>query len=241
MNKLLQVVLLLFTSNILYAQSFNDDKTSMVNYVKRLYTSSSFEGAKIIEGEEGKYYVIAITLNSLPPNSAEKNNQIALIKAQNAAQITFLEPCVKFEMISTIENSGSHKTTFLFLCETLSDFVKIFLKKNPFDGARIVTAPNNNFLIVVITLDNTKYETINTRDKVAQMKAKQQANTLINGSTISSEFILRTDENDKSAGITTSETIKEQSMGFISGIEFLNSFDSSENKTTYIYYKTILK
>ena len=225
----------------LNAQSYNDDKTSMVNYVKRLYNSSSFEGAKIIEGDDAKYYVVAITLNNLPQDSTEKNNKIALTKAQEAAQITFAEPCVKFEMISLIENSSDHKTTFLFLCETLSEFVKNAYIKKPFDGSKIVAAPNNKYFIAVITLDNSKYTAVSSRDKVAQMKAKQQANTMFNGSTISSESILRTDEKDKSTEVISSEIIKEQSMGFIDGIEFLNSFETPENKTTYIYYKTIIK
>ena len=240
MKRTLTLLLILFSLTT-KAQSFNEDKTSMVNYVKRLYNSSSFEGAKIIEAEEGKYYVVAITLNSLSPNFAENNNQIALIKAQNAAQITFAEPCVKFEMVSTIENSGLHKTTFLFLCETLSEFVKNAYTKKPFDGSKIVAAPNNKYFIAVITLDNSKYTAVSTRDKVAQMKAKQQANTMFNGSTITSESILITDEKAKSSEEISSEVIIEHAMGFIDGIEFLNSFETPANKTTYIYYKTITK
>lgn len=239
MKKIFQILILLFLNNILYAQSYNDDKTSMVNYVKRLYNSSSFEGAKIIEGEEAKYYVVAITLNNLQPDSTEKNNKIALTKAQEAAKVTFAEPSVKFEMISLIENSSLNKTTFLFLCETLSEFIKTSFKKKPFDGAKIVSAPNNKYFIAVVTLDNSKYTSFSLRNRVAQMKAKQQANTMFNGATISSESILRTDENDKSTEVTSTEIIKEQAMGFLYGIEFLTSFESPDNKTTHIYYKII--
>jgi hypothetical protein len=213
----------------------------MVNYVKRLYNSSSFEGAKMIEGDDATYYVVAITLHNLQGDSTEKYNRIALTKAQEAAQLTFAEPCVKFEMINLIENSSSHKTTFLFLCETLSAFVKNTYNKKPFDGSKIVAAPNNKYFIAVITLDNSKYVAVSSRDKVAQMKAKQQANTMFNGSTITSESILRTDENDKSTEVSSTEIIREQAMGFIDGIEFLTSFESRDNKTTYIYYKAIIK
>jgi hypothetical protein len=213
----------------------------MVNYVKRLYNSSSFEGAKMIEGDDATYYVVAITLHNLQPDSTEHNNRIALTKAQEAAQVAFAEPCVKFEMINLIENSSSHKTTFLFLCETLSAFVKNTYEKKPFDGSKIVAAPNNKYFIAVITLDNSKYVAVSSRDKVAQMKAKQQANTMFNGSTITSESILRTDENEKSTEVSSTEIIREQAMGFIDGIEFLTSFESRDNKTTYIYYKAIIK
>jgi|AntRauTorckE5430_2_1112549.scaffolds.fasta_scaffold03735_6 hypothetical protein len=240
MKNYITILIILLSLNS-SAQSFNDDKTAMVNYVKRLYNSSSFEGAKTIEGDDAKYYVVAITLNNLQPDSTEQNNRIALTKAQVAAQITFAEPCVKFEMISLMENRSDHKTTFLFLCETLSEFVKNTYNKKPFDGSKIVAAPNNKYFIAVITLDNSKYAAVSSRDKVAQMKAKQQANTMFNGSTISSESILRTDETDKSTEVTLTEIIREQSMGFVNGIEFLTSFESLGNKTTYIYYKTITK
>ncbi len=241
MKKLIQTLLLLLCSNIVTAQAFNDDKTSIINYVKRLYNSSSFEGAKIIESEDAKYYVVAITLSNLTLGSIEKNNKIAITKAQEAAQLTFAEPCVKFEMLSTIENTSNQKTTFLFLCESLSEFVKTTYKKKPFDGSKIISAQNNKYFIAVITLDNSKYAAVSSRDKVAQMKAKQQANTMFNGSTISSESIIRTDENDKATEVTSTEIIREQSMGFVDGIEFLTSFESLDNKTTYIYYKTITK
>jgi hypothetical protein len=64
---------------------------------------------------------------------------------------------------------------------------------------------------------------------------------MFNGSTLSAESILRTDETDKSTEVTLTEIIREQSMGFVNGIEFLTSFESLGNKTTYIYYKTITK
>ena len=224
-----------------YAQSFNDEKTSMINYVKRLYNASLFEGARIIEGDDANFYVVAINLSNDLPGSSEKNNKIALSKAQDAAQLTFAEPCVKFEMISFIKNSNTNKTTFLFLCETLSVFVLNAYKIKPFDGSKIVATPNDKYFITVITLDNSKYTDVRERDKVAQMKAKQQANTMFNGSTITSESIMRTEESDKTVEVTTTEIIREMSMGFINGIEFLNSFESLNNKSIYLYYKTLPK
>ena len=55
------------------------------------------------------------------------------------------------------------------------------------------------------------------RDKAAFMKAKQLVNTLINGSTITSDQIIKTDENDIRSEITSTEIVKEHAMGFIQG------------------------
>ena len=223
------------------AQSFDSDKTSLVNYVKRLYSSSAFEGAKTIDSEDNKYNVVAITISNNSQNSIDKNNALVLSKAQESAQSGFAEPCIKFEMISLIENSDKNKLTYLFLCEKLSDFVKKSLKKKPFDGSKIISAPNNKFLISVITLENSKYASTILRDKVSLMKSKQQINAMLNGSTISSELIIRTDNNDTSTEVKNTEIITEQAIGFVDGIELLTSYETLENKSTYIYYKTLLK
>ena len=68
------------------------------------------------------------------------------------------------------------------------------------------------------------------------MKAKQLVNTLVNGSTITSEQIIRTDENDKRTEITSTEVVKEQAIGFIQGLELLFGKEITQNKTTYSYY-----
>jgi hypothetical protein len=55
------------------------------------------------------------------------------------------------------------------------------------------------------------------RDKAAFMKAKQLVNTMVNGSTITSAQIIRTDESDKRTEITSTEIVKEHAMGVYSG------------------------
>lgn len=219
-----------------FGQSFNDEKTSMINYVKRMYNASPFEGAKFIEGDERSYYIAAITLLN-NTSSAEINNSLAEKKAQDATKITFAEPCVKFEMLSIITDDTKKSTTYLFSCQPLSDFVKAAYKKQPFNGAKIIAAPKCNYFVSVIALDIHKYTSESLMDRVALIKAKQQANTLFNGSTISSDVIIKTDE---TSSITTStEIIKEQSMGFVEGLEMLLKYNENENKV-YIFYRELL-
>ncbi len=229
-------ILFLFTANTCFSQSFNDEKTSMVNYVKRMYNASPFEGAKKIEGLDISYYVVAVSLPFIT-NSIESKNALAEKKAEQAAKITFAEPCIKFEMLSTILNEKIKTTTYLFSCQPLSDFVKANYKKQPFNGAKIITATKCNYFVAVIALDSQKYSSESMMDRVALIKAKQQANTLFNGSFVSSDVIIKTDE---TSSITTStEIIREQSMGFVEGIETLLKYAENENKV-YIFYRELI-
>jgi hypothetical protein len=82
--------------------------------------------------------------------------------------------------------------------------------------------------------------------RVAQVKAQSQANTFFNGSTISSDFIIKTTEEKQkdSANIKTTletiETIRENSIGFVKAMELLTNFDIEEGKRmVFIYYKEL--
>jgi hypothetical protein len=232
--RVLASMMLLFLGQTLHAQSFNDEKTSAINFVKRVYNSSPFEGVKKLEGEAGNYYAVAVTLMNIPKDSVLSVVPKAQSKAQISAEQGFAEPCVKFEMIDRIEKGNQN--TYLFLCTTLEEFITEIIKKKSIDGARIISAPANKYIVSTITLENAKYTTPEMRDKAAFMKAKQLVNTLINGSTITSDQIIRTDESDKRTEITSTEIVKEHAMGFIQGLELLFGKEITQNKTTYVYY-----
>jgi len=220
-----------------FAQSFSDEKTSAINFVKRVYASSPFEGVKKLEGEAGNYYAVAVTLMNIPKDSVLSLVPVAQSKAQLSAEQGFAEPCVKFEMIDRIVKGNQN--TYLFLCTTLEEFITEIIKKKSIDGARIISAPANKYIFTTITLENAKYTTPEMRDKVAFMKAKQFVNTLVNGSTITSDQVIRTDENDIRTEITSTEIVKEQSMGFIQGLELLFAKERTQNKTTFVFYSKI--
>jgi hypothetical protein len=231
------LVFFVFAASNSFAQSLSDEKTSAINFVKRVYASSPFMGVKKLEGEAGNYYAVAVTLMNIPKDSLLSVVSKAQSNAQLIAEQGFAEPCVKFEMIDRIEKGSQN--TYLFLCTTLEDFITEFIKKRSIDGARIISAPANKYIVSTIILENAKYTTPEMRDKAAFMKAKQLVNTLVNGSTITSDQIIRTDENDKSTEVTNTEIIREQSMGFIQGLALLFAKEITENKTTYVYYTKI--
>jgi hypothetical protein len=234
MNKILFSFLIIISTLGVKAQSFNDEKTSAINFVKRVYNSAPFEGIKKLEGEERNYYAVAVAFMNIPKDSVLSTVSKAQLKAQEIAEQGFAEPCVKFEMIDRIEKANQN--TYLFLCTTLEDFITEMSKKKSIDGARIISTPGNKYVVSTITLENAKYTSPEMRDKAAFMKAKQLVNTLVNGSSITSEQIIRTDETDKSTEIISTEVVKEHAMGFIQGLELLFGKEITQNKTTYSYY-----
>jgi hypothetical protein len=228
-NKFIIILLLFIFCNQhkSIAQSFDEEKVAMTNFVKRMYQAAPFEGGKLLEGEEVSYHVVAITSTSNLPKENEK-------KAQEIASTSFAEPFIKFELVGQMGDSGR----LIYYCQPLSKFVKNNYLKEPFDGSRIVASPNNNFFISVVSLDPTKYTNSSLMDKVAQIKSNQQANTIFNGSTVSSDIIISTEQNGK--GITTSslEVIREQTMGFVKGLMALMKFDHN-GKKVFVYYQVI--
>ncbi len=230
-------ILFLFNTISGRAQSFSDEKTSAINFIKRVYGSSPFEGVKKIEGDEANYYSVAVSYLNIPKDSILVNVGKAQLKAQLIAEQGFAEPCVKFEMIDHIITGT--QLTYLFLCTTLDEFVSVGLKKKLVDGAKIISTPSNKFVIACISLENSKYSSAEMRDKAAFMKAKQFTNTLINGSTITSDQIVRTDESDIRIEVVNIETVREHAMGFVQGLELLFSKEFTPNKTTYVYFAKI--
>ena len=82
-------------------------------------------------------------------------------------------------------------------------------------------------------------------NRIAQIKAQRQVSVFFNGSTITAEFIIKTteekaDSNEVKTTVETIEKIKENSVGFVNGLELLTNFDINEGKRMlFIYIKTI--
>ncbi len=231
MLKYFAIILAVLFSIKCEAQSYNEEKTAAINFIKRVYSSSPFEGTKTIEGENKNFFIVALNIS----NSNKSPDWDSIIsKAESTAEIGFTEPCVQFELIQKIDNSSY--LTYLFTCETLSSYLSAHLKKTPGDGAKVIVSNQSKFIISTITLEDSKFSNPSLRDKVASMKAKQQVNLLLNGSTISSESIINLSTNDLRNNNSISETIKESSIGFINGLQLLKTIIIKPNNTTYLFY-----
>jgi predicted house-cleaning NTP pyrophosphatase (Maf/HAM1 superfamily) len=129
---------------------------------------------------------------------------------------------------------------------TMANYLKRMYNATPFEGVKVLESAEGNFFISVISLEKAKYTSQSTMMRVAQVKAQSQANTFFNGSTISSDFIIKTtEEKQKDSANTkttleTIETIRENSIGFVKAMELLTNFDIEEGKRmVFIYYKEL--
>jgi hypothetical protein len=79
------LILILVASKSLAAQSYNEDKTSFINFVKRMYTSSPFEGVKIVEGYDKDVMISVVAIEATKYPSESIRNRVAQVKAQEKA------------------------------------------------------------------------------------------------------------------------------------------------------------
>jgi len=129
---------------------------------------------------------------------------------------------------------------------TLTNYLKRMYNTTPFEGVKVLESVEGNYFISLVSLEKAKYTSQSTMMRVAQVKAQSQANTFFNGSTISSDFIIKTtEERDKDSANTkttleTIETIRENSIGFVKAMELLANFDIEDGKRmVFIYYKEL--
>ena len=130
---------------------------------------------------------------------------------------------------------------------SLSNFIKRMYTSHPFEGVKIIDDYDHQYLVSVVNLDNTKYTNQSVMNRVAQVKAQSQANTFLNGASISMDMVITTKEikdstNNLKTIVETVENIKQSSVGFTQGLELLNSFDENKNKNVvFIYIREIKK
>ena len=129
---------------------------------------------------------------------------------------------------------------------SLTNFIKRLYNSAPFEGVKVIDDYDHQYFISVLSLEKGKYPNKAMMNRVAQVKGQSQANTFFNGSTISSDLVIKTTENkstDKpSTAVETIESIKENALGFVKSMELLTNFDNPDGKRmVFIFYKEMKK
>lgn len=126
----------------------------------------------------------------------------------------------------------------------MTNFIKRMYNSSPFEGVKMIEDYDNKYILSVLSLEKAgKSTSILTR--IAQIKAQRQVSTFFNGAVITSEFIIKTtetkaDSSELQTTVETIEKIKENSAGFVNGLELLTNFDIEEgNRMLFIYIKKI--
>lgn len=126
---------------------------------------------------------------------------------------------------------------------SVTNFIKRMYNAAPFEGVKVIDDYDHQYFISVISLEKGKYPNEAIMNRVAQVKGQSQANIFFNGSTISSDLVIKTTENkttDKptTSSVETIESIKENSMGFVKSMELLTNFDNTDGKRiVFVFYK----
>jgi hypothetical protein len=95
------------------SQSFNSDKTAFSNFIKRMYTSSPFEGVKIVDDYEHQYLISVISLEKAKYTSESTMNRVAQVKAQSQANTFINGSNISMDMVirtTEIKDSTNTKT-----------------------------------------------------------------------------------------------------------------------------------
>ena len=124
----------------------------------------------------------------------------------------------------------------------LANFIERLYKNAPFEGCRIVDDYDNSYLLSVVELDKSNYQSASAMNRVAQVKSQRNAGEFFNGTQSYSEITIRTPKSEKKGEVNMAETyeiIKTNSTGYVQRMELLTTFVSSENKAVFIFYKKI--
>lgn len=122
----------------------------------------------------------------------------------------------------------------------LKNFLVRMYNSAPFEGVKVVSDYNNNYLLSVVLVKKAASES--SMNRVAQLKSSRQVSQYLNGVIrADSETIIRTTEDVKNQQTIEEITdiIKENSVGFTKAMEVLTAFDKNENERCVMFYRKV--
>jgi len=120
MSKISFFIVFSLMLNCLHSQSFNEDKTSFSNFLKRMYLSSPFEGVKIVDDYNHQYLVSVISIEKAKYSSESVMNRVAQVKAQSQASTFINGANISMDMvITTRETKDSSNKSLSNITETV--------------------------------------------------------------------------------------------------------------------------
>ena len=120
----------------------------------------------------------------------------------------------------------------------LKNFLVRMYKAEPFEGVKVVSDYENNYLLSVVLVKNSASESATNR--IAQVKSQRQVSQYLGGLVqVNSETIIRTTEKVKEEKTVEEITdiIKENSIGFTKALEVLTVLDAGNNQKCYMFYR----
>ena len=119
-------LIITLTSN---AQSFNDEKVSLTNFLKRMYTAKPFEGVKIVDDYDHQYLISVISLEKAKYTSESTMNRVAQVKAQSQASTFLNGATISMDMVITIKETKDSTNNVKTIVETVEQNFREIIKE----------------------------------------------------------------------------------------------------------------
>lgn len=115
MKKIKSFITVLLVAAPLFAQSYNEEKTALTNFLVRMYNSAPFEGVKVVSDYENNYLlsVVLVKKGNSPANALDRIAQVksarqvsqylgALTRVDSRTIISMKEDSITGETINEI-------------------------------------------------------------------------------------------------------------------------------------------
>jgi hypothetical protein len=97
-----------------FTQSINEEKTTLSNFIKRMYNSTPFEGVKIMDDYDHQYLVSVVSLDKTKYTNPSIMNRVAQVKSQSQASTFLNGATINMEMvIKTTERKSKGSSSVL--------------------------------------------------------------------------------------------------------------------------------
>jgi hypothetical protein len=109
----------MLNATYVYSQSFNDEKVSLTNFIKRMYTAKPFEGMKIVDDYDHQYLISVISLEKAKYTSESIMNRVAQVKAQSQASTFLNGATISMDMVITTKETKDSTNNVKTIVETV--------------------------------------------------------------------------------------------------------------------------
>jgi hypothetical protein len=93
------------------AQGYDEDKTSLANFVHRMYTAIPFEGVKVIEDYDHSYFISVVSLEKATYTNSSIMNRVAQVKAQRQLAVYLNGSNITSDLIITTDKKKENNKT----------------------------------------------------------------------------------------------------------------------------------
>lgn len=119
----------------IFAQSYNQEKTALTNFLVRMYENAPFDGVKAVEDYDNAYLMSVVKLDKEKYKTESALNRVASVKAMSQASRFFNGSTITDDMIirtaekadgtsdtEIIENIREHSVGYVKQLEHLTNF-----------------------------------------------------------------------------------------------------------------------